>query len=255
MRHIHVIVASMAHLVKSQSPAPLARARPLAYNACAAAAYRSIILPELTVVVPTTTGARLQSSLDQSELAIDSSYSDEPHGTSLPGLRKGSSHHRVDRRRQDAIITVRLAQESQCLHRRAKTPGSAVHKRRIRRLTLMAVRRPSGEPSQCVQPVVSATANRVSSAVSAEPPCSGIAPDVAGKWPWMLTSATTVRALRHRVPCSQGAASGADFRATRRPNPASSVVLVCWSSALNAVLPPQPHSTIVPGVASTTPAS
>lgn len=255
MRHIHIIIASMAHLVKSRPPALLAHARALAYNARAATACRSIILPELTVVAPATTGARLQSSLDETELAIDASYSDELHGTSLPGLRKRSSHHRADRRRRDAIITARLTQKSQCLHSRAKTLANAVHKRRNRRLILMAARRPSGEPSQYVQPVVSATANRACSAFSAEPPSSGIAPDVASKWPWMLTSATTVRALRHRVPCSQGAASGADFRATRRPNPASSAGLVCWSTALNAVLPPHPHSTIVPGVASTTPAS
>jgi hypothetical protein len=255
MRHIHIIIASMAHLVKSRPPALLAHARALAYNARAATACWSIILPELTVVAPATTGPRLQSSLDETELAIDASYSDELHGTSLPGLRKRSSHHRADRRRQDAIITARLTQKSQCLHSRAKTPPNAVHKRRNRRLILMAVRRPSGEPSQCVRPVVSATANRVSSAVSAEPPSSGIAPDAASKWPWMLTSATSVRTPRLRVPCRRAAASGAGFRAARWTSPASNVVLVCWSTALNAVLSPPRHSTTVPHVASITPAS
>jgi len=99
----------MAHLVKSQSPAPLARARPLAYNACAATASRSIVLPESAVVVPTTAGARLQSSLDQSELAIDSSHPIlmSPTERLSQDYEKAEATIEPTVDARDAIITVR----------------------------------------------------------------------------------------------------------------------------------------------------
>ncbi len=170
------------------------------------------------------------------------------------GPRPGRSRH-GGHRRPAGDRHQSLSPGSPCLHHRARTTGKPFHERWTQGLARLAVGCPPHQPSQYVRPAVGAAANRVSSAPSAEPPSSGTARDADEKSPWTQISATTVPAWRRRGPCRSGAVKDADFRTARRPKPASGVALVCWPGALNAVLSPQPPSIIVPGVASTTPAS